>query len=150
MLLPREVCSGGLNVMGHEFAEGTVIGVPTYVLHHNELYFDCPFKYDPSRWLVKGKGEDTAEGNSPEIIARQRQAFIPFSLGPRGCIGRNVALFELYISIARVLFLYDLRMQPGTEHLGIGPFGEYKIRDYFIVGKEGPVLQFRPRQPKTA
>ena len=146
MLLPREVCSGGLHVMGHEFAEGTVIGVPTYTVHHNGLYFDQPFEYDPSRWLVKGESEDAAEGNSPEIIARQRQAFIPFSLGPRACIGRNIALLELYMSIARVLFMYDFRIYPGTEHLGVGPLGEYKIRDYFIVGKEGPILQFRPAQ----
>ena len=150
MLLPREVCSGGLHVMGHEFAEGTIIGVPTYVLHHNELYFDRPFEYDPSRWLVKGESEDAADGNDPEIIARQRQAFIPFSLGPRACIGRSVALFELYISVARVLFLYDLRMQPGTEHLGVGVQGEYKIKDYFIVGKEGPILQFRSSQLRSA
>ena len=146
MLLPREVCSGGLHVMGHEFAEGTILGVPTYALHHDERYFKRAFEYNPSRWLVKGESEDAAEGNSPEIVARQRHAFIPFSIGPRACIGRNVALFELYISVARVLFLYDLRMQPGTEHLGVGPLGEYKIRDYFIVGKEGPILQFRPGQ----
>jgi cytochrome P450 len=136
--------------MGHKFPEGTIIGVPTYVLHHNELYFDRPFEYNPSRWLVKGEGDDAAEGNSPEIIARQRQAFIPFSLGPRACIGRNVALFEVYMCVARALFLYDLRMQPGTEHLGVGTGEEYKIKDFFIVGKEGPVLQFRPTQNVSA
>jgi hypothetical protein len=47
------------------------------------------------------------------------------------------------------LFLYDLRLQPGTEHLGVGPLGEYKIKDYFIVGKEGPILQFRCSQPES-
>ena len=144
MLLPREICAGGHTVMGHHFAQGTVIGVPTYTLHHDSRYFDRPFDYDPSRWLAKCEGDDPDEGSSPEVGARQRQAFIPFSLGPRACIGRGVALLELYVSVARVLFMYDLRLQPGTEHVGVGPHGEYKIKDHFIVGKEGPVLQFRP------
>ena len=83
------------------------------------------------------------EGNSADVLTKQREAFIPFSVGPRACIGRNVALFELYVSVARVLFSYDLRLSPGTEHLGVGPHGEYKVKDHFIVGKEGPMLQFR-------
>ncbi|QKX64642.1 uncharacterized protein TRUGW13939_11818 [Talaromyces rugulosus] len=71
------------------------------------------------------------------------------ALGPRGCLGRNVALFELYLAIVRVLFLYDVRLAPAMEHLGVGPSGEYKIKDYFIIGKEGPVVQFRPVIPLT-
>ncbi|KAI9699564.1 MAG: hypothetical protein M1820_007062 [Bogoriella megaspora] len=149
MLLPREVCAGGLHVMGHEFAAGTVIGIPTYSLHHDSRYFDRPFEYDPSRWFVKGNAEGEEDGQNSEVLARQRSAFIPFSFGPRACIGRNVALFELYMTVARTVFLYDIRLQPGMEHLGVGPEREYKIRDYFIVGKEGPILQFRPAVSKT-
>lgn len=117
--------------MGEYFPSGTIVGVPTYALHHDERYFQNPFTYNPDRWLDATESE-------------QRKAFIPFSLGPRGCIGRGVALFELYHAVARVLFTYDIRLAPGkTETLGVGPAGEYKIRDYFIVGKEGPVVQFR-------
>ena len=150
MLLPRDVCVGGLDVMGHHFLPGTVIGVPTYTLHHNSDYFERPFDYDPSRWLVKGEDKDeSTEGNSPEVIARQRQAFVPFSIGPRACIGRSVATLELYISVARVLYLYNLRFLPGAENVGVGPHGEYKIKDNFIVGKEGPILQFRSKVPSS-
>jgi cytochrome P450 len=130
--------------MGEYLPEGTVVGVPTYTLHHDNRYFQQPFKYNPSRWLEK---EEAGEVDA-ETIALQRKAFIPFSLGPRGCIGRNVALFELYLAVARVMFLYDVRLAPGMEHLGVGPSGEYKIKDYFIVGKEGPVVQFRPVIPR--
>ncbi|KAF2150162.1 benzoate 4-monooxygenase cytochrome-like protein P450 [Myriangium duriaei CBS 260.36] len=143
-LLPRSVCSGGFQVLGHHFDEGTVIGIPTYALHHHRDYFDRPYEYDPLRWLVKEGTSDSGEGNSPEIIARQRQAFAPFSAGPRMCIAKNVALLELQLNLARVLFMYDIRMAPGTEHVGLGPHGEYKIKDHFVVAKEGPVLQFCP------
>ncbi|KAL9085407.1 MAG: hypothetical protein Q9159_004696 [Coniocarpon cinnabarinum] len=143
MHLPREVCEGGLDVYGHHFPRGTIVGVPTYALHHSERYFDRPFEYDPSRWLAKGEGIITSEGNSSEVLARQREAFVPFSIGPRACIGRTVALFELYVCVARVLYSYDIRLAPGTEHLGVGPHGEYKMKDHFIVGKEGPLIQFK-------
>ncbi|CRG83418.1 Isotrichodermin C-15 hydroxylase [Talaromyces islandicus] len=135
MLLPREVCAGGQIIMGEYFPAGTVVGVPTYALHHDTRYFQDAFAYNPSRW----------DENENETLDLQRKAFIPFSLGPRGCIGRHVALFELYLAVARVLFMYDIRLAPGMEQLGVGPAGEYKIKDYFIVGKEGPVVQFRNR-----
>ncbi|CAI7651341.1 unnamed protein product [Penicillium manginii] len=141
MDLPREVLPGGLYLdEDHFFPAGTVLGVPTYALHHDEEYFARPFQYDPSRWLLRENG---GEGVSAEVMTHQRKAFVPFSLGPRACIGRSLAIVELEISIARVLWMYDLRLAPGTEGLGVGRDGEYKMRDNFIVGKKGPVLQFR-------
>lgn len=126
---------------------GTVVAVPTYALHHSEDHFYRAFVYDPSRWLLCGsKGTEQGEGVSAEVLSRQRQAFAPFSMGPRACIGRNVAILELELTISRALWLYDIRLAPGTEQLGVGYQGEYKIKDHFAVGKEGPVLQFRMRQ----
>ncbi|KAH8430736.1 cytochrome P450 [Aspergillus melleus] len=147
MDLPREVQPGGLRVMNQYFPPGTIVGVPTYSLHHDEAYFDDPFAYRPSRWLLHGspvcQGD---EGVSAEILARQKEAFVPFSLGPRACIGRNVAWMELEVGLARALWLYDIRIAPGREHVGVAKRGgEYMIRDNFVVGKEGPMVQFRQR-----
>jgi cytochrome P450 len=145
MLLPREVRTGGLTVMGHNFASGTILGVPTYTLHHNERYFKGPFEYRPERWISK----NAPKSNDPELaepeLAKQRGAFVPFSIGPRACMGRYVALLELYVIVARVVFEFDMRLEPGQEDVGAGPRGEYKIRDHFVVGKSGPILQFRRR-----
>ncbi|GKZ31767.1 hypothetical protein AbraIFM66950_000552 [Aspergillus brasiliensis] len=145
--LPREVLPGGLRVGEWRFPVGTVVAVPIYALHHSEEHFDRPFVYDPSRWLLYGsKGTEQGEGVSAEVLSRQRQAFVPFSIGPRACIGRSVAILELELTISRALWLYDIRLAPGTEQLGIGHQGEYKIKDHFAAGTEGPVLQFRMRQ----
>lgn len=80
--------------------------------------------------------------------------FCPFSIGPRGCIGKGLAYVELTVTIARVLFLYDVRLAPGTT-LGAGSKNleagrnrptEYQIEDRFASTKDGPVLQFRARE----
>ncbi|KAL4968726.1 cytochrome P450 [Aspergillus stella-maris] len=119
IVLPREVLPGGLQVGDAQFPAGTV-------------HFARPFVYDSYRWMVRHV--------SPETLAIQRQAFVPFGLGLRACIGRKVALTELEVSIAQVLFMYDVRLAPWMEHLGVGRGRKYKIKKNFVVGQEEPVL----------
>ena len=74
-------------------------------------------------------------------------------IGPRGCIGKGLAYVELSVTIARVLFLYDLRLAPGTNlgegrsdlEVGRKRSTEYQIEDRFASMKDGPILQFRAR-----
>lgn len=141
---PREVCAGGATVAGSLVPQGTIIGVPFYALFHNKEYFAHPWEFRPSRWLSADEGGD---GLPAEALARQRQAFVPFSVGLRGCIGKNLALMEMYVSVARVLFVYDVRLAPGITSVGCGANGEYHFKDYFVASqKEGPMIQLRTRQ----
>jgi cytochrome P450 len=39
-----------------------------------------------------------------------RDVFQPFSLGPRNCIGRNLAYVEVRLILAKVLFNFDLEL----------------------------------------
>ena len=85
---------------------------------------------------------DDEKGNNTWNAARVRlaqSAFCPFSVGPRGCIGKGVAYLELSIALARVLWLYDLRLVGGQTG------GEYTVKDCFVAEKSGPVVQFRRR-----
>ncbi|KAH9930168.1 cytochrome P450 monooxygenase [Amylocystis lapponica] len=83
--LPRVVPEGGLTVLGHTFKEGSVLSVPSFSVHR-----------DPSIW-----------GDA--------QGFSPFSLGPRACIGRNLAMLELFVIIATVYHRYDCVITPGQK-----------------------------------
>ena len=87
-------------------------------------------------------------------VALAHSAFSPFSIGPRGCIGKGVAYLELRLALARTLFLYDMRVAPGT-HLGEGGprsgwarqrTGEYQLKDTFTSHKVGPLVEFRLRE----
>ncbi|KAL1612329.1 hypothetical protein SLS60_000555 [Paraconiothyrium brasiliense] len=146
--LPRQVLPGGIDIDGHHIPAGVDVGVPHYALHHNTDYFPRPFDYVPERWV-----SDPAANPLHNKLPDAHAAFCPFSIGPRGCIGKGLAYVELTITIARVVFMYDLKLAPGST-LGAGrkdlEFGrtratEYQIEDRFASTKDGPLLQFRPK-----
>ncbi|KAK7733126.1 hypothetical protein SLS53_008314 [Cytospora paraplurivora] len=141
-LLPRQALAGGVEIAGHVFAEGVDLGVCHYAIHHNEAYYPDSFHYRPERWL---------EGGDNSLV---HAAFCPFSIGPRGCVGKSMAIKELMITIARVVWLYEARLCPEDEKRGAGGelkgygrhrVGEYQLCDMFVSKTDGPVVQFRRR-----
>ena len=147
-LLPRQVLAGGMEVDGHHIPEDTVIGTPHYALHHNPAYYPDPFEYKPERWF-----SDPAGGITEDQVAMAHSAFCPFSIGPRGCIGKGMAYVELLTTIGRLSFLYDMQLAPGKQ-VGEGRLdlewgrqrkGEFQLQDIFTSRRDGPLIQFRER-----
>jgi len=89
----REVVSGGLTIDGHFIPDGVDVGTGIYSIHHNPKYFAAPFQFRPERW-IKGNGMDEAE------ILRARAAWNAFSMGPRGCVGKALAINQLMLTMA--------------------------------------------------
>ncbi|EFX03415.1 benzoate 4-monooxygenase cytochrome p450 [Grosmannia clavigera kw1407] len=144
-LLPREVLAGGIQIGTDLIPEGTVIGTPHYAIHHNTEYFPEPFSYLPERW---------AKVSTEEEVSRAQSAFCPFSIGPRGCIGKGLAYVEMTTALARVLFLYDMQRAVGIVDPGEGnphaAWGrhrpeEFQLVDTFTSLKNGPMIEFRAR-----
>jgi benzoate 4-monooxygenase len=95
--LPRQIPAGspGIVLQGHHFPAGTVLSVPTYTMHHSKkIWGDDADEYRPERW--------------EHVTPRQRNAFIPFSYGPRSCVGRNVAEMEMKMIAATWVRRYDV------------------------------------------
>ncbi|KAL8923518.1 MAG: hypothetical protein Q9172_003091 [Xanthocarpia lactea] len=67
-----------------------------WTLTHDKRNFDEPFSFKPERWL------DPANTDIKE-------ASQPFSLGPRGCLGRNFAYMEMNLVLAKMLWKYDMQ-----------------------------------------
>ncbi|KAI1821180.1 isotrichodermin C-15 hydroxylase [Xylaria intraflava] len=152
---PREVLSGGFTIDGEFVPEGVVVGTPHYTIHHNPSYYPQPFAYVPERWIAgtsapSKKADRTVTEYDVELA---QSAFCPFSIGPRGCIGKGLAYIELMTTIARVLFLYDLRKTAtfdpaeGRTDLEWGRHRaeEYQLIDQFTSLKNGPMIEFRKR-----
>jgi len=153
-ILPREVLQDGITIDGKYFPPGVDIGVPIYALQHNEKYHSKPFEYIPERWLVNDAAQHGSLGSAASV-ALSKSAFCPFSVGPRGCVGKGMAYKELTLIVARLVFHFDMRTAPGTT-AGEGDFangeaslrhrkGEFQGFDKFVLKADGPMVEFRVR-----
>jgi cytochrome P450 len=154
-LLPREVLSGGTTIDGEFVPAGTVVGTPHYAIHHNEAYFPDAFSYIPERWIAGRQNPRTGQDVSSEQVEAAASAFCPFSIGPRGCIGKELAYVEMKTALARMFFTYDVRravgvLDPGEgrqgAELGREKKGEFQLVDTFTSVKNGPMVEFRRRE----
>ncbi|KAI9731619.1 MAG: hypothetical protein M1818_007749 [Claussenomyces sp. TS43310] len=151
-ILPREVLPGGITVDDHLVPAGIAIGTPHYTLHHNSAYYPQPFAYIPERWIPSASSSTLGE-ITLDSVALARSAFCPFSIGPRGCIGKGMAYNELGMSVARALYLYDMRLAPGLRvgegnpdlEYGRQRVNEFQLKDSFTSIKDGPMVEFRLR-----
>ncbi|OAP62566.1 hypothetical protein AYL99_01793 [Fonsecaea erecta] len=123
---------------------GSDVGMSIYTMHHDPRYFEEPFEYKPDRWLANDKA-----------IERARSVFNPFSIGSRACLGKGLAMTELLLTMATILFHGDFELAAGDlGKLGrgsrAGPYGRHRENEYqlwdFITGqRRGPILQFSSR-----
>ena len=58
---------------------------------------------------------DCSRFSAESKAARPRATFIPFGIGPRNCIGLNLALLEVKVAVIRILHSYSIRVSPETE-----------------------------------
>lgn len=86
--LPRVVPASGWTFRDMHFPAGTEVSCTPFELHLNPDVFDDPTKFDPARWI-----DDSAKSKEMERDA------IPFGLGPRQCIARNLATAELFLAV---------------------------------------------------
>lgn len=62
-------------------------------------------------------------------MVKHKDAFAPFSMGPFGCIGKNLALVELRTLTTMLVLEYDVKLAPGEN----GHRLLYKTLDHFTV-----------------
>ncbi|GFT47200.1 cytochrome P450 4V2 [Nephila pilipes] len=77
--------------VGHEVPSGSTCLILISEIHHDPDYFPEPEKFIPERFLT-----ENSEGRHP-------YAFIPFSAGPRNCIGQKFGMMELKVVLANIL-----------------------------------------------
>ncbi|KAI0140502.1 cytochrome P450 [Xylariaceae sp. FL1272] len=142
-----------LKIDGHFIPQGTLFGVSTYAIHHNEKYFPDPFVFKPERWLEHGV---TSADEQQKSAKRMSEAFAVFSIGSRSCAGKALAYMESSLVLAKTLWYFDFEAAEGRlKGIGAGstngPPGrrrtdEFQLEDIFTSRHDGPMLVFRPRE----
>jgi cytochrome P450 len=88
-------------VAGQPIRRGTMIVIAPYVLHRHRMLWTRPDNFDPARFL----GADRSKID--------RFAFLPFSAGPRSCIGISFALQEATLVLSTLLQNFTFELAPG-------------------------------------
>ncbi|KAH0949994.1 hypothetical protein HN011_009807 [Eciton burchellii] len=74
-----------------------LLWIPFYALHYDPEYFPEPNKFKPERFLDDNKDQCNLN------------AYFPFGLGPRMCIGNRFALLEIKVMLFHLLARCDLK-----------------------------------------
>ncbi|KAF2642486.1 cytochrome P450 [Massarina eburnea CBS 473.64] len=105
----RVVPRGGATIEGHYLPAETTVAVPPWSSNRSSLNFKDPDEFRPERWL-----ED--DDRDSELYANDRLgASLPFGTGPRVCIGKNLALMEMRLIAAHMLWEFDVELDRGDH-----------------------------------
>lgn len=90
-------------INGQPVPKGTAVIVSPWILHRHKLLWDDPEGFRPERFLPE---------NRKSI---DRYVYLPFSAGPRVCIGAAFALQEAMLALATIMRQADIIETAGPE-----------------------------------
>lgn len=82
---------------------GTEILISVFALHRDPRYWRDPDVFDPDRFAADRKAEI------------EKYAFLPFSEGPRMCVGTRMALLQVKACLATIIKIYTLEISRKTQ-----------------------------------
>ncbi len=93
---------------GKQLDPGDTVVVAPWLIQRHRKYWQSPDQFDPDRF------------DRPETRDSLREAYLPFGMGPRVCLGAAFALQEATLILARLVRDYELTTVPGHVPLPVG------------------------------
>ncbi|KAG9529486.1 benzoate 4-monooxygenase cytochrome P450, partial [Aureobasidium melanogenum] len=102
--LPRLVPDGGEVIDGAFVPAQTAVRISQFAASRSSQNFLDPLTFRPERWI-----EGSKNANDQLAVVQ------PFSMGPRNCLGKNLAYAELKLIVARMIWRFDLTMDESSK-----------------------------------
>jgi cytochrome P450 len=87
----------GCEIAGRFVPGNTSVAVSQWSANHSAANFVRVDEFIPERWM----GEEEFKNDRRKVVQ-------PFSVGPRNCIGRNLAFAEMRLILARLVWNFDM------------------------------------------
>ena len=113
------------------YPKGSCVTLAILAMHRNPLIWEDPLEFKPERFLAG------SEHNKP----RSPYSFVPFSAGPRNCIGQKFAMMELKITVYHLLLDFEIVALQKLDELE-----ENIVVVNGIENQEGLRISFVPRK----
>ncbi|KAL4742518.1 cytochrome P450 [Aspergillus similis] len=111
----RVVPKGGQVLAGQFFPGGVNVGINSWVLHYDTtIYGADASSFRPERWLEADE----------EQLQFMEQNYMPFGVGSRTCLGKNISLLEMGKLVPVLVRDYDFEIQGE---------GDWKARNWWFV-----------------
>jgi len=101
------VLDNNVEVGGYRIPAGVNFDLSAYPYCVDKNIFENPKEFIPERWLKDNESENA--------LKRHPYLIIPFSIGPRMCLGARVAEVEIMALTAGILQKYEIQIAPGPE-----------------------------------
>ena len=86
---------------GHRVRRKSLIAIAPWIVHRHRRLWPAPDLFDPERFNPKNAG------------ARPRLAYLPFSVGPRICVGAALAMTQILLVVAVLAQRFRIRLADG-------------------------------------
>ena len=110
---------------------GTAIYMHGYHMAKDNQYWENPNEFNPDRWLDREKDLDLY--GQEKRLSLEHYKFMPFSIGPRMCLGNNFAKVGLFLQLVLLFQCFEwssINKLDLTENCGLtimpNKFGDNK------------------------
>ncbi|OCH88922.1 high nitrogen upregulated cytochrome P450 monooxygenase 2 [Obba rivulosa] len=135
----RDAPSGGKVVGPYYLPGGTTAAIHNYSVNHDPRNF-APYtsSFWPDRWLIASGDKAPVDAGIDEgAFVHNAYAFIPFSFGPANCVGKNLAMQEMRMTVCHLMQRFDIGFAPGFDSASY----EKNLREYFVMHRAELLVQ---------